>query len=107
MGKDGLAWHEGSEAWICDSGATTHITPSADCMVNYKECNLKLRIADGSTRLIGGYCDVRFVFRSGNGFVQVPITSVAHVPDLRYHLFSLPTLVKNGHTFKKGAPSGL
>ena len=32
--------------------------------------------------------------------VQVLLTNVAHVPDLRYLLFSLPTLVKNGHTFE-------
>ena len=36
--------------------------------------------------------------------MQVLLTNVAHVPDLRYHLFSLPTLVKNGHTFE-GSPS--
>ena len=36
--------------------------------------------------------------------MQVLLTNVAHVPDLRYHLFSLPTLVKNGHTFE-GRPT--
>ena len=102
----GSTWQVGDEAWICDSGASTHMTPSADCILNYRECNLKLRIADGSTRSIEGYGDVRFVFRSGNGLVQVLLTNVAHVPDLRYHLFSLPTLVKNGHTFE-GRPSGI
>ena len=76
------------------------MTPSADCMINYRECNLKLRIADGSTRSIEGYGDISFVFRSGNGLVQALLTNVAHVPDIRYHLFSLPTLVKNGHTFE-------
>ena len=44
------AFKVGDEAWICDSGASTHMTPSADCMLNYREYNLKLRIADGSTR---------------------------------------------------------
>ena len=34
------------------------------------------------------------------------MTNVAHVPDLRYHLFSLPTLVKHGHTFE-GHPAGI
>ena len=32
--------------------------------------------------------------------MQALLTNVAHVPDIRYHLFSLPTLVKNGHTFE-------
>ena len=102
----GSTWQVGDEAWICDSGASTHMTPSADCMLNYRECNLKLRIADGSTRSIEGYGDVRFVFRSGNGLVQVLLTNVAHVPDLRYHLFSLPTLVETA-TLSRGALRGL
>ena len=58
------------------------MTPSAYGMINYRECNLKLRIADGSTRSIEGYRDMNFVFRSGNGLVQVLLTNVAHVPDL-------------------------
>ena len=82
------------------------MTPSADCMINYRECNLKLRIADGSTRSPEGYGDINFVFRSGKGLVQLLLTNVAHVPDLRYHLFSLPTLVKNGHTLE-GRPTGI
>ena len=105
-GKRESAWQVGGEAWLCDSGASTHITPSADGMINYRECNLKLRIADGSTRTIEGYSDINFVFRSGNGLVRVTLTNVAHVPDLRYHLFSLPTLVKHGHTFE-GRPAGV
>ncbi|CAN0511619.1 unnamed protein product, partial [Laminaria digitata] len=44
-GEGGSAWLVGDEAWICDSGASTHMTPSADCMTNYSVCNLKLRIA--------------------------------------------------------------
>ena len=103
-GERESGWQVGDEAWLFDSGASTHMTPSADGMINYRECNLKLRIADGSTRAIEGYSDINFVFRSGNGLVQVTLTNVAHVPDLRHHLFSLPTLVKNGHTFE-GRPT--
>ena len=78
----------------------------ADGMINYRECNSKLRIADGSTRTTEGYGDVNFSFRSGNGLVRVTLTNVAHVPDLRYHLFSLPTLVKHGHNFER-RPAGI
>ena len=39
------------------------MTPSADCMmINYRKCNLKLRVADGSTRAIEGYGVINFVF---------------------------------------------
>ena len=67
------------------------MTPSADGMINCRESNLKLRIADGSIRSIEGYGDINFVYGSGNGLVQVLLTNVAHVPDRRYHIFSLPT----------------
>ena len=83
----GIDLQVGDEAWPSKSGASTHMTPSADIMANYRECNLKLRIDDGSTRTIEGYVDINFVFRSGNGLVQATLTNSAHVPDLRYHLF--------------------
>ena len=31
------AWQVGAEAWLCDSGASTHTTPSADGLLNYRE----------------------------------------------------------------------
>ena len=105
-GEGESAWQVGDEAWLCESGASTHMTPSADGMINYIECNWKLRIADGSTRTIEGYGDINFAFRSGNGLVRITLTNVAHVPDLRYDLLSLPTLVKHDHTFE-GRPAGI
>ena len=57
LGKNGegeSAWQVGDEPEFCDSGASTHMTPSADAMINHRECNLKQRIADGSTRTIDG-----------------------------------------------------
>ena len=86
MGDGELAWQVVDEAWICYSGASTHMTPSADHVIDYKECNLKLRIADDTTRPIEGCGDINFVFRSGNCLADVLLTNVAHVPDLSYHL---------------------
>ena len=51
-GEEKSARQVGDEAWLCNSGSSTHMTPSADGMINYRECNLNLRIADGSTRMI-------------------------------------------------------
>ena len=87
------AWQVADEAWVCACGAPTHLTPSTNCTINYRQGNLKLRIDDGSTRSIERYGDVSVVFRAGNSLVQVLLVNVAHVPDLRYHLFSLHTLV--------------
>ena len=38
--------------------------------------------------------------------MQVLIANATRAPDFRYHFFSLPTLVKNGHMFE-GRPTGL
>ena len=65
-----------------------------------------MRIAGGPTPSIEGYGDINAVFRSGNGLVQVLKTNVVHLPDLCHHLFSLPTLVTNGHT-SEGRPTGV
>ena len=98
MGEGELAWNVGDEVWIGDSGASTHMTHSADFIINYRECNLKLRIVDGSTinKSIEGY---------GKTLSFGPET-VSCMPDLRYHLYSPLTLVKNGHT-SEGRPTGV
>ena len=40
----------------------------------------------------------------GPEIVHVLLNNVAHVPDLRYHFFFLPALVKDGHTIE-GRPT--
>ena len=32
------AWQVGDEAWLCNRGTSTHMTPRADGMINYREC---------------------------------------------------------------------
>ena len=36
-GEGESAWQVGDEAWLCDSRASTHMTPSADGMIKFKE----------------------------------------------------------------------
>ena len=36
MGEGEPAWEVGDQAWLCDSGASTHMTHSAECMINYR-----------------------------------------------------------------------
>ena len=40
MGEVESAWQVGDKAWLRYSGASPQMTPSADCMTNYRECNL-------------------------------------------------------------------
>ena len=71
-------------------------------MTNYKQCNLKLRIANGTTRSIEGCDGISFVFRSGNGLVDVLLTNVAHVPGFSTTYFPCP-LSSRTVTLLKGA----
>ena len=59
-----------------------------------------MRIAGGSTRSIEAYGDIYAIFRSGDGLVHELKTNVVHLPDICHHLFSLPSLIANGHTFE-------
>ena len=45
---DGNFTRQVNNTWICGSGASAHMTPTADQTQNYKDCNLKLKIT-GST----------------------------------------------------------
>ena len=67
-GEGESAWHVGGEAEFCGRGASTHMTPRADSMINCIACIMKLRVAYGATT-IEGYGDISFLFRSGNGVV--------------------------------------
>ena len=71
MGDGELVWPVGDEAWICNSGASTHMTLSADLMISCRQCNLKLRIADGTNRSIERYGEITFLFRPKNDLVGV------------------------------------
>ena len=36
MGEGEPAWEVGDQAWLCDSGSSTHMMHSAECMINYR-----------------------------------------------------------------------
>lgn len=101
-GEEESALQVGDEAWIFYSGTSIHMTPSADCMVNYREFKLKLRIAHRSTRSIEIFGDIPPVSRPRNGFVTILSTYVTTVPDCCYPLFHPPVSYKTS-TLSKGA----
>ena len=39
-GEGETAWHIGDEAWLCNRGVSTYMTPSANCITNYEYGNL-------------------------------------------------------------------
>ena len=62
-----------NEAWISDSGASTHTTFSSTGMTNYRKCEKRLiaRVAGGRSLKVLGFGDVAVVFRSGESIIPV------------------------------------
>ncbi|CAN0394375.1 unnamed protein product, partial [Scytosiphon promiscuus] len=78
--------------WIFDSGASGHVTPNADHLANFRQCQCCLRVASGSLLPIEGHGDIIVDFQSVEGVVRVVLSNVAFVPRLNYNLLSLPTI---------------
>ena len=85
--------------YIVDSAATCNMTPDADGITNYRECNRPLGLANGGTASIAGYGDLTVAFRSDNGWVHVKLHDVAHTSLLSYNLILLPSLALKDHTY--------
>ncbi|CAN0246884.1 unnamed protein product, partial [Scytosiphon promiscuus] len=92
--EGGVALQAGgaSECWIFDSGASGHVTPNADHLTNFRQCQRFLRVASGSLLPIEGHGDLIVDFQSVQGVVRVVLSNVAYVPRLNYNLLSLPTI---------------
>ena len=85
--------------YIADSAATRNMTPDADGLTNYRECNRPLGLANGEEVSIVGYGDLTVSFGTDHGWIRVEINDVAHVPQLSYNLISLPSMTQKDHTY--------
>lgn len=91
MGDGELACQLEDGTWICDKGASTDITI-------YREYN-----QNGASSTVA-------LTRSKDTAISTwskRSRNVAHVPDLRYNVFSLLPLVKNGHGFDERPMGGV
>ena len=75
------------------------MTPNASQLQNFRSCNRFLRDASGKLLPIEEFGDLALNFRSGQDVMRVVLRNVSYVPLLRYHLLSLPSLAKEGHTY--------
>lgn len=87
------------ESLVADSAVSCHMSNNADQMDNYQECDRSLNVASGDTIPIAGYGDLTVTFRSGNKWINLKLVRVAHIPQLDYHLVSLPTMGAEGQTY--------
>ena len=82
-----------------DSGSSGHVTPNASQLQNFRSCNRFLRDASGKLLPIEEFGDLALNFRSRQDVMRIVLRNVSYVPLLRYHLLSLPSLAKEGHTY--------
>ncbi|CAM9165641.1 unnamed protein product, partial [Laminaria digitata] len=85
-----------AERWIADSGASFHMTRSADLLSDVRLCDNKVRIGDNHLIDVVGYGTLTVVFP---GDLTVKLLDVAYVPDLAFNLFSLMAAHKQGVGF--------
>ena len=78
-----------AERWIADSGASFHMTRSADLLSHVRLCDDKVRIGDNHLMDVVGYGTLTVVFP---GDLTVKLLDVAYVPELAFNLFSLMAL---------------
>ena len=86
--------------WILDSGASKHITSSADGMINVRDLttsDCKVTFANGQHQPVTAMGDLRI---SGNGVIKpFTLTDVLVVPGATANLLSIPAAVARGATF--------
>lgn len=73
-GNSFVSKREDPTIWIVDSGASDHMTGSANLFYSYKRCDSEIRItvADGSSSLVDGFGDMNLCGLNLNFFLYVP-----------------------------------
>ena len=66
-----MSQQDGNEAWISDSGASTHMTFSSTDMTNYRKCGRLVGVADGRSLKIVGFGGIAVMFRSGESIIPL------------------------------------
>ena len=103
-GSDDSCAEEGSESitgslaekWIADSGASLHMTHSADLLSDLRLCDDKARISDNHLIDVVGYGMLPVVFP---GDLTVELLDVAYMPDLAFNFFFIIAAHKQGVGF--------
>ena len=81
--------------WIIDSGASKHMTPNADLIVNHRRSNVGIVvIANKAKAPVSATGDV---FVNNADTKTIKLANVLHVPDIAFNLMSISAMTKRGH----------
>ena len=78
---------DGTEKWIADSGATFHMTRSADLLRDVQPSEDKVKIGNDTVVDVEGYGSLTVAFPNKAEGVTVRLDKVAYVPSLAFNLF--------------------
>ena len=81
------------EKWIAHSGASFHMTTSADLLSDVRQCDDKVRISDNHVIDVLGYDTLTVVFP---GDLIAKLLHVACVPDIEFNNFFMMAAHKQG-----------
>ena len=76
-----------AEKWIAESGATFHMTRSADLLRDLHPSEDKVKIGNDTLIGVEGYGSLTVVFANKEGGITVRLEKVAYVPDLGFQPF--------------------
>ena len=78
-----------TSTWLCDSGASSHISPNSGDFLNLTHSDAKIVTADGRTHNATAYGDARLRVRLPNGTSHtVVLTRTLYVPSFQFSLVS-------------------
>ena len=83
--------------FIADSGASTHMTMSENGLFDVENIKSKIGVGDDHKLLSTKVGKKKIIIHQNNGKnIEVILTNVKYVPELKYNLFSLTKALKSG-----------
>ena len=95
----------GMDKWLIDSGASSHMTPQKECLINYRKFDTPEKVGLGDGRIVEaegtGCVHLNMLFKVSN-CKQAVMYDVLYVPKLACNLFSVRAAARKVNIIKFG-----
>ena len=86
--------------WCIDAGATDHMCPNRDLLINYKRLDKTVMMTNGSVIQAVGVGDIPILAFDGKEWKERTLMDTLHVPKSKFHLFSMARTLEKKCTMK-------